>query len=343
MWPHQNLAGQLSLFAGSLLAGTASYYFVENPARYNAILVRSALLSLAAGTGMVSVSFGAASIVWWFYVNAPIVLRDGKTIAMQTVLNDLPEIYSDGCHIGQRATTYKDCVFGVPSGADTVFLFGDSHAAQYFPPLERAAQQLGWRLVVRTKSSCPPYEATLWNSEYRREFYECETWQGKVLDEIARARPSLVIAASFSGYDLVDPANGGPIKISQAQAAAGEQRLASDLLRGAQSVVFLRDNPNFPVAPVRCAANYPGHEEKCQWSLASVLPNPRFPVAIGSLDPRVQVVDLAPDICEGGICKAVQNGEVEYRDEHHLTASAAILLAPKFVEILKHAAAARHQ
>jgi hypothetical protein len=66
-------------------------------------------------------------------------------------------------------------------------------------------------------------------------------------------------------------------------------------------------------------------------------------VAIGSLDPRVQVVDLAPDICEGGICKAVQNGEVEYRDEHHLTASAAILLAPKFVEILKHAAAARHQ
>ena len=339
-WPHMNLVGQLSLLAGSLLAGTASYYFVENPARYNPMLLRSARLSLAAGVVMISLSFGAASIVWWLYANPKILLHDGKTIAMQMVLDDIPRIYFDGCHISVRATTYRDCVFGVPSGANTVFLFGDSHAAQYFSPLESAAQQLGWRLVVRTKSSCPPYEATLWNFEYKREYYECEAWRQAVLSEIARTQPTLVIAAAASNYLFVDPATGRPREKSRATAAAGERSLASDLLRDAQAVVFVSDTPIFPEAPVRCVAKNPGHEEKCHWSLETILPNFRFPVAVGSLDPRVQVVDLAPDICEGGLCIAVKDGNVQYRDDQHLSASAAMALAPKFAEILKNAAPA---
>jgi hypothetical protein len=231
-------------------------------------------------------------------------------------------------------------VYGVPSGADTVVLFGDSHAAQYFPPLESAARQLGWRLVVRTKSACPPYEATLWNFEYRRQYYECEAWRQRVMNEIARTRPTLVIAAAASDYRFVDPATGYSLEKSRAAAlaAAGEQRLASDLLRGTEAVVFIRDTPIFPEAPPRCLASNPSHEEKCQWRLELILPNPRFPVAIGSLDPRVQIVDLTPDICENGICAAVQNGKVQYRDDHHLSASVAITLAPKFIEMLKHVA-----
>jgi hypothetical protein len=100
----------------------------------------------------------------------------------------------------------------------------------------------------------------------------------------------------------------------------------------------MRDTPYFPELPVRCVADNPRHEEKCHWSLASVLPKPRFPVALASLDRRVKVVDLTPDICEGGVCQAVENDKLEYRDEHHLTAGAAIALGPEFVAILKNAA-----
>ena len=60
--------------------------------------------------------------------------------ALADVRDDLPTIYGDGCHLDQRTVTPKVCVFGDPSSSTTVVLFGDSHAAQWFPALERLAR-----------------------------------------------------------------------------------------------------------------------------------------------------------------------------------------------------------
>ncbi|MET7425273.1 SGNH hydrolase domain-containing protein [Dactylosporangium sp. NPDC005555] len=65
----------------------------------------------------------------------------------------VPEIYGDGCH--RNYTSVKDpaCVFGDPSSKTVVALFGDSHAAQWFPAMRRLAEERRWRLVVHTKSA----------------------------------------------------------------------------------------------------------------------------------------------------------------------------------------------
>ena len=48
------------------------------------------------------------------------------------------------------------CVYGDRGARTTVVLFGDSHAMQYFPALQRIAGRRHWRLVELTKAACPP-------------------------------------------------------------------------------------------------------------------------------------------------------------------------------------------
>ena len=337
--PHMSLIGQLALFIGSFCAGLTSYHLVESPARYNAYLVRSARLSLAFGVLLVAISLAAASITRWVYADPKIVLHDRSVIPISKVRNDLPRIYFDGCHLSEPLTKYADCEFGVPSGVDAVVLFGDSHAAQYFPALESAARQMGWQLLARTKSSCSPTVGALWNFEYRREYYECEIWRRAVLDEIRRKHPKLVIVASDLDYLSTSPTTGQSATASHEVTIADERRLIDDLLRDAQSVVLIRDTPKFPTMPLRCLANNPGREHVCQWQLESSLPKERFPVSLELLDPRVHVADLTPEICENGICNAVRNSIIQFHDDHHLSATGASTLAPQFVELLTRAAA----
>jgi hypothetical protein len=256
------------------------------------------------------------------------------------VLNDLPGIYFDGCHLAQPLTAYPDCKYGDPSGEDTVVLFGDSHAAQYFPAVESAARQVGWRLLARTKSSCSPVVGAPWNFEYKREYYECEVWRRSVLNEISQKHPKLVIVASDSGYLSVSPPTGQATTISRKAAQADERLLIDNLTRNAQFVLLIKDTPNFPVTPLRCLVDNPGREQVCQWQLNTSLPAQRFPVSQEGLDPRVRVADLTPDICGNGICKAVRNSVIQFRDDHHLSATGALMLAPQFVEFLTSAGAA---
>ena len=71
---------------------------------------------------------------------------------------DLPAIYNDGCHLDAAVTKPPPCVFGDTAGATTVVLFGDSHAAQWFPALDDIATRHHWRLLVLTKKGCPTAE-----------------------------------------------------------------------------------------------------------------------------------------------------------------------------------------
>ena len=55
---------------------------------------------------------------------------------------DLPAIYADGCVASELARASGTCVYGVPASHTTVVLFGDSHAAQWFPALDRLASEV---------------------------------------------------------------------------------------------------------------------------------------------------------------------------------------------------------
>ena len=120
--------------------------------------------------------------------------------SLEGARNDQPRTYGDGCHLAQPATTIPDCVYGDPSSSTTVVLFGDSHAGQWFPALERLATERGWRLVSLTKSACTPAQLTVWNTTFKRAYDECNQWREAVFTRLRAERPALVIVASSHPY-----------------------------------------------------------------------------------------------------------------------------------------------
>src|SRR5690606_27804584 len=111
--------------------------------------------------------------------------------------HDIP-IYRDDCHLEFRQVEAPgDCVYGDPAGDTTVVLVGDSHAAQWFPALDEAAQTNGWRLVSLTKSACHASSVELYSSQLDRLYHECMQWRADTLAEIRAMNPELVVMSSI--------------------------------------------------------------------------------------------------------------------------------------------------
>jgi peptidoglycan/LPS O-acetylase OafA/YrhL len=96
-------------------------------------------------------------------LSAPVVRAVAKAAAVRTVPANLdpslesahanqPRPVRDGCLIRWLGTASGPCVYGSASSRTTVVLFGDSHALQWFPALDRAARARRWRLVSLTKT-----------------------------------------------------------------------------------------------------------------------------------------------------------------------------------------------
>jgi hypothetical protein len=112
-----------------------------------------------------------------------------------TARADLPIIYGDGCHLTAPAVAYPPCHFGDTQSKITIVLFGDSHAAQWFPTLEAIAIEHHWLVVSRTKSGCPAPDVTIYQRNLKRAYDECDTWRASVLAELSGPdKPTRVIA-----------------------------------------------------------------------------------------------------------------------------------------------------
>ena len=66
-----------------------------------------------------------------------------------------PAVYGDDCHSNYGETKSGECIYGDKGSKKSIVLYGDSHAAQWFPALEELAIERGYKLVSLTKSACP--------------------------------------------------------------------------------------------------------------------------------------------------------------------------------------------
>jgi hypothetical protein len=113
---------------------------------------------------------------------------------------------------GFTSVQLNPCVYGDMASSTNVVLFGDSHAAMWFPAVENAAQQLSWKLYAWTKSTCPPVDIPVISPDLGRDYTECTTWRDAVLQQIAQLHPGLVIlgvARHYSpiyGFTMYSPA-----------------------------------------------------------------------------------------------------------------------------------------
>jgi hypothetical protein len=95
---------------------------------------------------------------------------------------DKPEIYDNGCHVNLIAIEPKVCVYGDTESDFTVALYGDSHAAQWFPALNQIALERQWRLVILTKMGCTTIDLITANSLVGPTYPGCRPWREKVIE-----------------------------------------------------------------------------------------------------------------------------------------------------------------
>jgi peptidoglycan/LPS O-acetylase OafA/YrhL len=237
--------------------------------------------------------------------------------------------HQDECLIplGKRETP-STCVAGPPDGVPAV-LFGDSHAQQWLPAIERLAQEHNWRLSWYTKAACPM--AALQPRDGRTDPFtkpDCLGWRDDTLKAIAALKPKYIVLGSLSTY----------VPDYQEFKLAWDQTLNQLRATGAK-LIYLRDTP-YPQRNIpECVSGALDNWSKCDFDLNNV--RRTEPIVTDQLRGEnldIPVIDVNPYLCEAAICRAVRNGTLLYRDDSHLTATAINALVPAIEQEVKEKA-----
>jgi len=227
-----------------------------------------------------------------------------------------PVIYANGCHRGQWATDPAGCTVGTNPQAPLVVLFGDSHAAHWYPALSKLADQGLIRLDNRTKSHCPSAQIQVAN------YPRCDEWRGKVLASVAAAKPALILLGGWASsyvHDDPDPAGHWQAALSDALSQLPSQ----------SRVAVFADTPSIGVAPTFCLGLFPDDAQRCALPRAKAL-DEGIRRAEHALAARgaFTYLDYSDYLCNDTVCPSILGDTLVYRDGHHLTVNMSAALAP---------------
>ena len=245
-----------------------------------------------------------------------------------------------GCHVDFGDTEpATGCVFGNAGAQHTVVLLGDSHAAQWFPALEKVAADERFQLVSWTKSGCPfTLDTHIFVPAYGRDYHECRAWQANVLRKLRDLPPpAMVIVGRFSTYlPQVLTTNGDRPDPAQASEmwGAGVASTVTVLRRFTERVVLLRDDPKAPFDVPACVSWDPSASSKCDFPRAPS-DAAQYAAERNAGVPDQAYVDPTPAVCPDPVCRAVVDGTITYRDDSHLTAVYVATRWRQFAAVLR--------
>jgi peptidoglycan/LPS O-acetylase OafA/YrhL len=339
-WGDLGAAARLGCLAASLALSAATHAVVEDPVRHSRWLAPRPALSIALGLTFTLATAGGAVVARKFGERSA---NHGLQRTYADAREDRPRMLdARGCMLTfTEIEARRPCVFGDTTSPRTVVLFGDSHAGQWFPAMERLATARHWRLVTMLKSACPVADVETYTARLGRVIHECGPWRRASVQRIAALRPVLVIIAHASGLNVRDDPPAGddasapdaPRFHTVASWAAGLRPVLVHLDSLAIPTVIIRDTPlpgfDVPVCLAR-AAWAPWQARDCTYARSSgVLAETEDAdrrAAAGL--PHVTVVDLTARICPGARCEVARGDLVLFRDGHHLTARYSATLAP---------------
>jgi len=316
----------------TVLLSIASHILVENPIRFGKGLGARPLQSLGAAVAATLLIVLSAGNLESRAGSKHIVLPSGAVFAPNKIKKDRARQYDDECHLELRSTKYASCIYAKRSSPRRLFLIGDSHALQWFAPVERFAKKHGLALYARTKSSCIVTSLQLRNKQLGRIYHECDQWRSQVLEEIERMRPEVVLIGSKSRYRPIRPGSSKQLTGKQrlAALAKAEREMLNRIAATGAQVVMIADIPELPDDPLDCLLENKDSTRLCKWPKKQVLPPNRFPWSFEHDKPPrgVHVLDLSDKLCWDGFCHAANDTHVIMRDRRHVTHSFAATLAP---------------
>jgi peptidoglycan/LPS O-acetylase OafA/YrhL len=262
-------------------------------------------------------------------------LPAGLVPSLWAARSDKPRTYLDGCHLDQPVTAVGGCVYGAVTSRTTVVLFGDSHAAQWFPALERIAREKGWRLVSLTKSACTAADVQVWSSTYRRAYTECDTWRSSAFARIAAERPALVVVASSRSFQPMVAGRATEGEGARAATSTGLARTIRRLEKSAGAVTIIGDTPLAPLDPPNCLSANTGHVLRCATPVEQAT-DPAWTAMERSVATAwgATFVDPTRWVCPSSPCPAVIGRYLVYRDTHHLATPFVTALSTRLARAL---------
>jgi len=226
-----------------------------------------------------------------------------------------PAVYGDDCHVNYGETKSGFCTYGDKNSSETIVLYGDSHAAQWFPTLEKLAKQRGFKLISLTKSACPAVDANRPDQGAFKQVH-CTKWRQNSIERIAKIKPMAVITSSFQYFT---PANEGVSRATWWR--DGQRKLLSDLKGSTDHLFYISDTPR-PLRDIpNCLASR--NSRVCDSTQKT-----RVSIIFG-----FEVVNPTPWLCSS-FCPAIIDGTVAYRDASHISVEMALKLLPKLEEAL---------
>jgi peptidoglycan/LPS O-acetylase OafA/YrhL len=245
---------------------------------------------------------------------------------LDDVRSNQPEVYTNGCHLVVEELEPRTCVYGDQSSATHVLLFGDSHAAQWFPAMKALAETKGWKLDVMTKSGCPT-AAISQNNQLRDG--RCDTWRANVVAWVQNNTPDLVVmTARAYGSTRGDVwTKGLTDTVGKMYGSAGR-------------VLVLGDSPDMNDDVPKCLAEHLDDATACVTPRNDAV-NTDVLEAERSVASQYQAMfEPTTDwVCTLDGCPVIVGNVLMYRDDNHLTTNAVLLLQPYLDAVLSEALA----
>jgi peptidoglycan/LPS O-acetylase OafA/YrhL len=272
--------------------------------------------------------FGAAALTPAFHCTAA-TRRGQLTPSPLNAAHDRSDAYGSvsgkaDCFAYAPGFATITCTRGDVHGTVRVALVGNSHAGQWLPALERAAQGLHWRVTTYLASQCA-FARTSQKFPTSADTRGCNDWTARVTADLVRSHYDLVVVTNRISVGAVGLTKAASGPVYQRGYTSVLRTLAAAHLR----VVGLRDTPAPGELVPDCLAAHPSNYLACAGQRSAWLPKEPLLSAINSLhDRRMIGVDLTDRICERRLCPAAVGGVPVYVDGSHLTATYAVTLAP---------------
>lgn len=308
------------------------YLSVEEPGRNGSWLAGANPRRTLLAAGVTSVLVAAAATVAYSYLDSRPLDAGRSTQAteaihspqftryvptnlepsLRAVSDDQPILYADGCHLGFSDTGVKSCVYGDPA-ADRIALFGDSHAAQWFPALLRFAEENGYSIETHTKSSCPSVSLQVLRDGIPYE--ECTVWRDSVIERLNNEAPTLVV---LSNYGVAALSDASPDYIS-----AWEDGVTATITALESDVILIADTPNMGTTPSICLSANLSDANGCDRDREAALSSAaRTAESDAAESAGIPLIDMSDVLCSE-VCAPIIGDTLIYRDAHHLTATAS--------------------
>lgn len=329
--PKNSVPIRLGWIAVAGIMAAITYSVIESPIRLQPFLIARSGLTLGLAVLCAIVCVGALG-AWQAILHRSILFRK-----YERVVHDYPGVYRKGCAPDRVDPHPAVCLFGeISQPRSTVVLFGDSHAAQWFPALQEIADAQHWRLATIIKPGCTAL--SIREDVTPQMERVCEEWRRAAIGDIEELRPELVILTSSSRH----PGAGGKMNEDTRVWEQGARDTFAALARQGAKVRFIRDTPHadYDVPGCLAQAEWDGHTQcPAPVSAAALSPGIYAAEARAAQDfGNVKVLDLSDQMCGSDRCYLESRGHIILRDEDHLTASYSRSVAAVLYQRLRDSA-----